>query len=337
MKYLIYCYLSLLLVLTIQCSKDEFPTGDNKYDFAIYLLRDQELKIDDILTKGLADQDSIELSKIEIQNHPWLTDEDIDFYDFSSHLIYLKKEKSYFLPERVELAYPLSWWDKPFVVIANGQKRYVGIFASSLSIDKWPVPEINDLFNYLLYPNDLMYIQWSWFPKVGLNDSRPDQFVKQALIKTNKLHEGIKVTLNKILFTENSDTATVEYTYTIKNNDTFNLFVLDPDKMGIKVFSRYCNGPSILKSDETSTRESIYKKVDLTQPDWNPDWFVRINSGDSITRVVNLKGYSQFPPGIYYCELIFNSIRKIPKDQRVLSDGRYWIGQTISNLIAIQY
>ena len=189
----------------------------------------------------------------------------------------------------------------------------------------------------LIYSNDLIYIQWSWFPSADLNDSRNDCIVKQALINANILHEGINVRLDKILFTENSDTATVEYTYTIKNNDASNLYVLDPDKMGIKLFNRFCNGPSILKSDEISTRESIFKEVDSTQPSWNPDWFSRINSGDSITRVVNLKGYSHFPPGVYYCELFFNSIRKIPKDQRVLSDGRYWIGQTISNLIAIQY
>ena len=337
MKYPMYCYFLLLLITTVRCSKDEFPIDDNKYDFAIYQLRDQELKIGDILTKALADQDSIELSKIAIQDHPWLTNEDIDFYDFSSHLIYLKQDKSKFLPERVDLGFPKSWWDKPFIVLANGQRRYVGIFSSSLSSYKWPVPEIYDGFNYLIYSDDLMYIQWSWFPAADLNDSRNDFIVKQALINANILHEGIKVRLDKILFTENSDTATVEYTYTIKNNDALNLYVLDPDKMGIKLFNRYCNGPSILKSDEISTRESIYKKVDTSQPSWNPDWFVRINSGDSITRVVNLKGYSHFPPGTYYCELIFNSIRKIPKDQRVLSDGRYWIGQTISNLIAVQY
>ena len=184
-----------------------------------------------------------------------------------------------------------------------------------------------------------MYILWSWFPAADLNDSRHDHIVKQALIKANILHEGIKVTLNKILFTENSDTATVQYTYTIVNNDILNLYVLDPDKMGTKLFHCFNNGPSILKSDETSTRESIYKEVEIPQSSdyWDPDWFVRINSGDSITRTVNLKGYSFFPSGIYYCELIFNSIRKIPKDQRVLFDGRYWIGQTVSNLIAIQY
>ena len=150
MKYLICCCLLILLIITVRCSKDEFPIANDKYDFAIYLLKNQNLKIGDILTKALADQDSIELSKIEIQDHPWLTNEDIDFYDFSSHLIYLKQDRSKFLPDQVDLGFPISWWDKPFIVLANGHRRYVGIFSSSLSTNKWPVPEINDGFNYLI-------------------------------------------------------------------------------------------------------------------------------------------------------------------------------------------
>lgn len=335
MKYQKFGCLLIIIIINLGCSKDEITV--DKHNFEVYLLRNKELKIGAILTKALADQDSTALSKIEIQDRAWLTDDDIDFYDFSSHLIYLKKDKSNFLPDEVNLGFPSSWWDRPFVVVANGQKRYVGIFAAGLSDYKWPVPEINDMNNYHFYPNDLLYIQWVWFPSEDLNDSRQDPSVKEALRNANKLHDGIKVTLNKILIIDNSDTATVKYTYTIKNNDIDNLYVLDPDKMGVNLFNLYCNGPSILRSGETSTRESIYKSYDASQPKWSRDWFVRINSKDSITRIVTLKGYEHFPPGIYYSELYFMGVKKIPKDQRELSDGRYWMGQTVSNLIGVQY
>lgn len=329
----------IILLFIAQCSKDEDRIVLRDYEYAIYLLKNSELKIDDILTKAIADQDSIALSKIKIQNHPWLTNEDIDFYDFSSHLIYLKQDKSVFLPERIDLDFPTSWWDKPFVVVANGQKRYVGVFSSSFSFNKWPIPEINDGFNFISYPSDLLIIQWMWFPAVDLNDSRHDSIVKQALFKANILHEGIEAKLNKILFTENTDTAAVEYTYTIINNDLDNLYVFDPDKMGSDLYHFYNNGPSFLKSDEVSTREAIYAKPEIPEPRdyWNPDWFVKINSGDSIVRTVKIRGYSYFPQGTYYCILLFQGHKKIPKDQRVLPDGRYLIGQTSSDLIGIQF
>lgn len=328
-----------ILLTAVCCSKDDTPPVETKHDFAIYFLKNPNLKIKDILTKALADQDSTALSKIEIQSLPWMTNDDIDFYDFSSHLVYLKQDIYHFFPPLVDMAYPISWWNKPFVVVANGQKRYVGAFISSLSPDHWPLPEINDGFNFFLYPSDLLLIQWVWFPASDLNDSRHDPVVKQSLIKANILHEGIKVKLNKVIFAVNSDTSTVEYTYTIKNNDLLNLYVLDPEKMGSALFHFYNNGPSLLKSDETSTRESSLMKVEIPQPHdyWNPEWFTKINSGDSISRTVSLKGYTFFPPGIYYCEWFYMGIKQIPKNQRILSDGRYWIGQTVSDVIAIQY
>ena len=51
----------IILLITVQCSKDD-DLIVKSYDFAIYLLQNPELKIDDILTKALADQDSAALS-----------------------------------------------------------------------------------------------------------------------------------------------------------------------------------------------------------------------------------------------------------------------------------
>jgi hypothetical protein len=329
----------MVLLIAVQCSNDENSIEKPEADFAIYLLKNQDLKIGDILTKALADQDSIELSKIEIQDCPWLTDDDIVFYDFSSHIAYLKQEKSHFLLQTNEQLFPADWINKPFVVLAEGQKRYIGVFSSGSSLDNWPVPEINDVFNFWLYPNDLLLIHWSWYPSSDLNDARNDSLVKKALLKAGILHEGIKLEISNIHLAENSDTSTVVYTYTIINNDLENLYVLDPYKMENGLFNFYNNGPSFLKPDETRTRESKLMKVTLPDPidSWNPEWFIKIASGDSITRTISLKGYTYFPSGTYYCELFFQGIKKIPKNQRLVQDGRYWIGQTVSNLIVVEY
>ena len=73
----------IVLILTaVNCSKDDTLPIDTNYDFAIYLLKDPNLKINDILTKALSDQESTALDKVEIQNEPWLTNKDIDIYDF---------------------------------------------------------------------------------------------------------------------------------------------------------------------------------------------------------------------------------------------------------------
>lgn len=337
-SYVAIMCLLMLMLFCVRCSKDN-DLKPKQYDFAIHLLKNTKLKIGDILTQDLADQGSEALYDIEILDSPWLTSEDIDFYDFSSHIIYLHNENIDFLPQPVEMSYPLDWWDKPFVVIANGQRRYVGVFTSYLSSNRWPLPEINDGLNYLLYPQDLLFINWSWVSGNDQNDSRHDSIVKEALTLANLLHEGIKIELKDILLIENSDTATIKYTYSVKNNDESNLYILDPDRMGTNLFHFYNNGPFFIRSDENITRESINKIVEIPEPRdyWDSNWFIKINSGDSITRTVELKGYDHFLTGQYKCGIIFQSIKKIPKNQRVLCDGRYWIGQTTSDIIEIQF
>ncbi len=327
----------VLLLTAVYCSKDDSLPIDTKNDFAIYFLENPNLKIKDILTKALADQDSTALDKVEIQNVPWLTNKDIDMYDFSSHLLYLKKDKSLIFPALINGLYPMTWCNKPFMVVAEKKKRYIGVFTCALYSNPCPVPEINDAYNFLFYPNDLLYISWNWFANNDLNDSRNDKVIKEGLINSNIFHAGIDVKLNKIVFIDNSDTSTVEYTYTIKNNDSDNLYVLDPDKIGSDIFHNFNNGPSFLKSDETFTRNADLTELRPPKDSWNLDWFIRINSGDSITRTVNLRGYQHFPTGTYYCEMYFQSIKQISKDQRVLSDGRYWIGSVLSPMYEIQY
>lgn len=327
----------MILSTFLNCSKDNDLSNSTDHNFAIYLLKNPDLKIGDILTKNLVEQESQVLEAIEIQKEPWLKDDDIQFYDFSSHLLYLKRDKYNYLPLPVELQIPSSWVDKPFMIVLDGQKRYMGVFKGFYDIDQWPLPYIDISYNYL-YPQDLLIISWEWFDNAS-EDNRNDPYVMEALKRANIFHKGLNLKLKDIKFLENSDTATVEYTFTIINNDVDILYILDPDKMGSGLFHFFNIGPQFLKSDEINVRSASFNKpvIPVPRDTWDPNWFIKLNSGDSITRTVSLRGYAFFPSGTYYCETTYQCIKKIPKEQRNLSDGRYWIGPTKSNLIAIQF
>jgi hypothetical protein len=336
-RYLLKVSFILFVSFHLSCSKIDDNPDNSQYDFAIYLLKDPNIKINDILTFELVNQDSQALAKIELQKYPWLTDNDIELYDFSSHLLYLESNKYDFLPKPVQLDVPSSWYDKPFVVVAGGIKRYVGCFRGFYPGDPWPLPVIDCTENFL-YPEDLLLISWQWFNQND-TDNRNDSVVMEELNKASILHSGLDLKLKNIRFPENSDTATVEYTIKLLNNDIDDLYILDPDKMGSGLFHYYNIGPQFLKSNEVGVRTALFQKPVIPQPRdaWSPDWFIKLNSGDSITRTVSLRGYTFFPSGIYYCETTYQCIKKISKLQRILSDGRYWIGPTKSNLIAIQF
>ena len=193
---LLNVFLLFILFIFWQCTKEDISPNETEYDFAIYMLENSELKIADIITKELSEQNSQALATIKLQQNPWLTIDDFNFYDFSSHIIYLKQNNSALFPKPVEGLYPDSWWDKPFMVVANGQRRYVGIFRGALSSEKqWPFPYIEDFKNLIKYPEDLLYISWIWFSN-SLTDTRNDSYVMDALNNANVLHNGLSLKIN---------------------------------------------------------------------------------------------------------------------------------------------
>jgi hypothetical protein len=333
---LLMIILIVFISFLLSCSKINDNPDNLKQDFSIYLLKDPNIKINDLLTLELVNQDSQALAKIELQKYPWLTDNDIQMYDFSSHLLYLKKSKYNFLPKPVNLEIPSSWFDQPFMVVTDGVRRYLGSFRSFMSNDVWPFPVIDCSYNYL-YPEDLLVISWQLFNH-NEEDNRHDDYVKEGLKKAGILHNGLILKLKNMDFPENSDTATVEYTFSLINDDLDDLYILDPDKMGSGLFHFYNIGPQFVRSGEAGVRTALFHKPIIPEPrdTWKADWFVKLRSGDSITRTASLRGYKYFPPGVYACELTYNSL-KLSKDQRILLDGRYWIGPIKSNLIFLEF
>ena len=94
--------------------------------FEIYFLEDNDIKVDEVIDK--------KLSQLELESTPWLANKDIEFYDFSSHCIYLKKDRSHFF-ENIDkiVLFSSDMHDKPFVVVANKNRCYLGSFHSGVS------------------------------------------------------------------------------------------------------------------------------------------------------------------------------------------------------------
>ncbi len=109
------CFIGLMLMLLIGiCGCDDGDTLSTEDVFAIYLPEDMNT---DYIKQG-----KYELSNLQLRDEPWLSIDDIDFYDFSTHYIYLKQRGK-----------ALPSWTSPFVVVANGERCYLGQFHSPFS------------------------------------------------------------------------------------------------------------------------------------------------------------------------------------------------------------
>jgi len=340
-KNKIHTYILILIffsMLLFSCERNKNPIysyGENDLSFAIYFLLDDDLKMKDVYNK--------DLNELILAPTPWLCAKDIRFYDWSSHCIYLKKDKTHLIPgwqkgKKFNL-FPSEWADKPFVVTANGQKCYLGyFFRIELSMMEWIAPMIGDVGFNNIYPSDVIWIDWRWLYH---DYPQNNPIVKNSLINAGLYHGGISVTfdpsdVNTLRMVENADTSTISYKFTITNNDVDNLYIIDPDKTGSDLFHWFTNGLTFQDINTKKIGEPRWRKY-VSPPSldyWSPDWFTKLKSGHSIQRTVILKGYPYFPTGEYIFQFKYNGqALAMEKEVRELTDGRYWLGPTRANVL----
>ncbi|MGD9201601.1 MAG: hypothetical protein PVI26_08575 [Chitinispirillia bacterium] len=249
---------------------------------------------------------------------PWIHPEDIDFYDNSTHTIFLKKNKT--LPfEEKGIETP------PFKVTANNTICLEGKFWSiaSSSLPKSPA---------IYYPR--FYQDMVNLPMMSAENDNLQVF-KNTLVSKCLFHAGIECLLDSV-YVNNDSISTVIYIYTINNLDKDDLYLLDPYKIGNNSFHYFTNGVYL-----ENTAKHIYygsSKKNTIRPsssDGGLTWLSMLKSHESMTRTVKLTGYENILPGTYECFFIFPSLG-IAKEMRQLENGRVWEGGVRSSKITVK-
>ena len=314
------------LAILNSCSKEDNPVIPERVleDFGIYFLKDTTITIQQVLSGNLSD--------FELASTPWISSNDIEFYDWSSHCIYLKKDKSNYFPSyQTPYSIPSNWSNRPYIVVANKKPRYVNYFMTLSSVWLINIP-YTGLLEIRLYPEDVIASYLSAW--MSFTDPRNNDSVKTALIKKGLYHSGLEVsfdTTNPIKVI-NGDTTTVEYTLWFKNNDSDNLYFFDPDKIDTQMFHFWNNGPAIKSSNYLYESN---KKITKNLTSWDSNWYTLLQSGESLKRTIRLKGYATIPNGSYSAQMLYACPEEIPKNVRINSQGRFWLGRTLSNRITI--
>ena len=318
----------IALLLFITCTRELEPTlpGDGSA-FGFYFLQDSSLTLHDVLDKKLDD--------LTPRAKPWLSANDIEFYDFSSHCIYLKKSKWALFPQyRNEFELFRAMPYKPFWVMANNEKAYIATFHAALSSVGRYLPYIDET-SFSFYPADVLPIGKVWHS----HDERNNETVKHALQNDGLYHAGISVELTDVSIVDNNDIATLDYSFSITNNDIDDLLILDADKMGPERFHYFSNGPVLENSQSQRMYQSSFKGVIAPEPydSWDPAWFSILKSGDMRSWTVRLKGYEKIEPGEYSCHFNFFHPTRIEKSERFVDSARYWLGEINSNEIVVEF
>jgi hypothetical protein len=251
-----------------------------------------------------------------------LEQNEIDYYDFSAHLIYLKDEHSLIKSISGALIdiYVDSTLIYPLVLYPMITSSYSPYGANILS---WPS----------LYPDNVVFIDYADFS--GLTDKRNDDRIIDVLKKYGRFHEGLSCDIQSIQVTTDNK---VKLDLTLSNNDTFDYYYLDPVKMGLKLFHYFTDGLILTDNQENKYMQRIGSIPPVPWNSWNMGWLSLIKMGGKIDISILYDQFDTIPPGQYQASFQFPGLTyQIKKSDIQQEEGRIWLGEmTITKDITIE-
>ena len=289
-------FLILMGVISLGCERNDPAPEENNH-----LL--------DNLTEGLC----IIFGDSILINH-----RDIEYYDYSTHTIYLKETLPLFQD-------PVDWelGGMSFTVYAYREQIYSGILfpawwssIPSGAFIQWPS----------FYPGDMIRIEYRPVPgtlEPGTEDPRDDPSILEALQEYGQYHQGLSLEFTSV---QVKSGGKVTFSYTLTNEDSFDYYVLSPDKMGVGLFHYFTNG-LYLYNQETGW---LQHQDPVVAPDpwnsWETSWLERLNHQTSRTYSIEYEQFDSVPPGTYSLYFRFSGLSHVIKEERTISGGLVWMG-----------
>lgn len=292
----------LPLLFLLACDKSElemeFPYEGDGTQIEIYLLKTE---------KASEHAWGDEIKKGDLQETAWLAHDEIEFYDWSSHIFYLKNERKTASPVHI------------FALCADKEPFLKGYFQPLASSSLPPFPSILEDGSWMS-PSDV----------IGLHNYHvpPDEEMNHKLLKlrtemerSGLLKEGIEMELLRV---RRVSPSSLKYTFKVTNLDKENIYLMDPNRMGFSRFHYFTNGVS-LRADQIRYSVTNYDVEEIKEV--KQEWYYKLSPGMSMTRTVTLAGFSSLPKGNVIAAFNFPGYPYYFKNTKwEKTDGRIWLG-----------
>ncbi len=238
---------------------------------------------------------------------------DIDYYDWSAHLIYLKSPDAF-----EEKYYKMG----PAAVYADSSKIYDLSFVSHAAsyIPQGPVI----WFPFFLYPDYTVHIDRAWFYKEEpwlFGDPREDPRIAEALKKYGQFRHGLQCEI--LSFWYNAVNGVI-LELELRNEDPVNYYYWDPEKLGMDHYHWVTNGLRL--SDETG-QSYTHQLQPSSWDDADPDRMSLLESDSSVVLTITYADFDELPPGNYTAYFEFPGPHKVESREDLdQENGRIWLG-----------
>jgi len=239
----------------------------------------------------------------------------IDFYDFSSHLIYLKPDNNFSYSNR-----------GAFSVLVDDEEIYTGQMFPMHS-SHFPtgalIPCAPTFYNDYIIPvefNQIVDTNGS-----SNDDPRNDSRIIEALKKNNQYKRGFS---SEIISVQKTSDNKVKITIELINRDSDNLLFLDPDKMGLELFHYFTNGLIIKDSQNNSYTHNLTIEKPDPWDSWEADWLTVIDGNEAKTISLIYDDFDILPAGEYTALFNYPGLKsQIEKEELQQNNGRIWLGE----------
>jgi len=231
---------------------------------------------------------------------------DIDYYDYSAHLIYLKSSINF--EEEFKVPGTAS-------VYADSTRIYDLSLVSAVAsyIQEGPlimVPQV-------LYPDYTVNIEHFWFPEqVAKEGNNPceDPRIVEALKKYGQFRHGLQCKILSFWYNE-VDGVILE----------LELRYYDPEKLGMECYHYVTNGLRLRDEMGQSYKHHV-QALSWTHAD--PDRMSLLENGNSDILTITYEHFDALPPGTYDAYFGFPAPHyNVAREDLDLEDGRIWLGE----------
>ncbi len=197
---------------------------------------------------------------------------DIDYYDFSTHIVYLKENN------RLEGDYDKLHGAR---ILVDGTEIYPlkihELYYSSSPIGPHIMPS-NDYFEDFAFRISYNY-DFSG-SGIGTDDPRPDPRIIAVLKKHNKYRAGLSLENESITLQGNE----VKLIFKLRNLDNQSYYHLDPNKMGENLFHYFTNGLVFFDAQVPGYQSNkIPHEQPISHNHWSLDWMSVIGGNETKT------------------------------------------------------
>ena len=242
-----------------------------------------------------------------------LNHKDIEYYDFSTHMIYLKEGIS-LMEDVLETGVN--------AVYAEGEKIY-----DLAVMNPWDsyMPSGPLLWNWSYFGDFVIHIDLLRPVAPGsAEDPREDVRVAKALLRYEQFHPGLACEIVEIRRVE---AGHLELELELRNEDVYPYLYPDPEKMGSALYHYFTNGLSLRDANEVNYYHEMVPESPDPEGEWNPEWLSVIGSGANVRLIIDYPHFNEVPPGEYRAWFRFPGENyHLTRDDLVQEQGRIWMG-----------